>query len=147
MDTNIPPTGHHVNYRIRMDTNRGLPSFADWLRSQLRRREWSGADLARALDTPNGTVARWLRGERTPSPESCDRLGDVLHVDPDLVLTIAGHRPATEPIDADDPRARIIALVRRMSVDDEVRVKGLEEMIRVWVREDRDRKTTRGHLP
>lgn len=89
-------------------------TFAPWLRDQMRRREWNQTDLARRLDTHSSVISRWVRGERLPDTASCDRIADVFGLPVDDVLTLAGHRPATEPIKPDDPRTEFISLVKRI---------------------------------
>ena len=59
-------------------------------------------------------VNRWTRGERIPSPASCDLIADVLRLDLDVVLWQAGHRPQTRQVDPDDPTIEIIGLVERV---------------------------------
>lgn len=86
--------------------------FATWLRRQMDRREWSAADLARKLGVGNSTVAMWLRRERVPSPQSVDRVADVLRVDVDNLLSIAGHRPRVFDIDPDSPEAKLLPYIR-----------------------------------
>lgn len=77
-----------------METKSRRPAtFGAWLESQLLRREWSRSDFARRLGTRPATVSRWILGVRTPDPESCEKIADVLFVDVDEVLAIAGHRP------------------------------------------------------
>jgi transcriptional regulator with XRE-family HTH domain len=87
------------------------PAFGRWLTAQLRRREWNESDLARRMERTPSVVNRWARGERTPNPASCDLLADVLGIDRDLVLAVAGHRPEAEPIAEGDPRRRLHALI------------------------------------
>jgi len=70
-----------------------LPTFGAWIDSQLIRRQMSQADLARRLETSNSTVSNWIRGGRVPTPESCDKIADVLGLSVDDVLMAAGHRP------------------------------------------------------
>jgi transcriptional regulator with XRE-family HTH domain len=59
-------------------------------------------------------VSNWLRGRRRPDPESIDRIADVLNADVTMLMQLAGHLPATEPIDPDDPVERIAGKVRRL---------------------------------
>ena len=77
---------------------------------------WNAAELARRLQVPSGTISRWMTGERQPSSRSCDLLADVLGVDLDLVLTLAGHRPGPEMDAPDDQRAAIVALLERINL-------------------------------
>ena len=97
--------------------------FAAWLRRQLARRDWTQADFARAAGLPTGTVSRWVRGERVPTPLHADLIADVLGVDLDIVLAVAGHRPNVDP---DDPPeiADLIAMIRKTQMHPD-RVAGL----------------------
>jgi transcriptional regulator with XRE-family HTH domain len=113
--------------------------FETWVRQRLRQREWTQADLARKLGVPNSTVARWLNGKRRPTSESCDLIADVLGADLDQVLALTGHRPNFDAIPVDDPRATIIALVRRVNLDDQERFEHMLETLQRWIRQDRER--------
>jgi hypothetical protein len=61
----------------------------------------------------------WIAGTRVPDPSSIDRVADVLGVDLDLVLALAGHRPPDTELDPDDPAATVIALVKQVQWNDE----------------------------
>jgi transcriptional regulator with XRE-family HTH domain len=113
--------------------------FEDWLRRQLRRRDWTQSDLAKRLDASTGTISRWATGARLPEPESVERLADVFGVDVDLLLTLAGHRPATEPLKLDDPVTEIVALVKRVQWNEE-RVETARSILQRWLEFDRKRK-------
>lgn len=116
-------------------------AFSDWLNDQLRRREWSESDLARRIGTKPSVVNRWTRGERVPSTKSIDLIADVLSADFDSLLTLAGHRPTTEPLRPDDPAVRVIDLVKRLRNDPEF-LEDLEVMLRARI--DRRRAASRG---
>src|SRR5919112_753126 len=99
----VVPDGSVVNDNFQMEANRWQHErFVEWLRGQLRRRGWNAAELGRRLQVPSGTISRWMTGERQPSSRSCDLLADVLGVDLDLVLTLAGHRPEAAVHQPDD---------------------------------------------
>ena len=88
------------------------PSFIEWLREEMRRREWRQADFARAAGIDVSMVSRWLRGRR-PDPASLERVATALGMDLDALLTLAGHRPRM-PRD-DDPRvAALVAKIRQV---------------------------------
>jgi transcriptional regulator with XRE-family HTH domain len=91
----------------------GTESFSSWLRQQLRRHEWTQADLARKSGLSQGRISDWLNNKRRPSPASCDRLADALGVDLDDVLRRAGHRPGS-PVDDDPETAAVVATVRKI---------------------------------
>jgi transcriptional regulator with XRE-family HTH domain len=92
-------------------------SFSAWLRRRLLDKDWSQAEFARRVGASTGVVNSWYHGKRRPETESIDKIADVLGADVDLLLTLAGHRPATEPIDPDDPVERICGLLRRAKLD------------------------------
>ena len=127
-------------YHCQMETSHwNHERFATWVRGQLRRRGWTAAELARRLPAPSGTVSRWLSGERQPSPRSCDLLADVLGVDLDLVLTLAGHRPGSETDGPDGQRAAIIALLERIELTPD-RAAGLHGTLSSWLELDREQR-------
>ncbi len=101
------------------------------MQRELDRREWRQADLARRINASTGAVSQWVTGVRVPSPESCDRLADVLGADLDHVLALAGHRPAALLYEPDAERAAIIAAVRRVDLTPE-RVAVLRTLLEVW---------------
>lgn len=90
--------------------------LANWLREQLRIREWTQSDFARRLNVGTGTVSRWMQG-RPPDTSYCDLIADVLHADVDLVLSLAGHRPPVAPDALSDQRRELHALLDRIPLD------------------------------
>ena len=66
-----------------------------------------------------GAVSQWVNGSRIPDPKSVDRIADVLGVDLDTVLTLAGHRQHMGEPDPDDRPAAIAARLRRLKLSDE----------------------------
>lgn len=104
--------------------------FPAWFRDQLKRREWTYADFARKSGVGPSMVSFWARGERVPSPQSCDIIADVLLVDVDEVLSLAGHRP---PIASDDPPeiADLFAMIRKTEMHPD-RIAGLRSMLNAW---------------
>lgn len=93
-------------------------TFGTWLQWCLTQKEWSQADFARKLGTSPGVVNHWIHDERTPDPESCDKIADVLHESLDVVLAIAGHR--SDAYDRDSPvEAALISLIRKIQWNEE----------------------------
>jgi transcriptional regulator with XRE-family HTH domain len=89
------------------------PSYMEWIREEMRRREWRQADFARAAGIDVSMVSRWLHGRR-PDPASLERVAAALGADLDALLTLAGHRPRTSR--DDDPRvASLVAKVRQIT--------------------------------
>lgn len=115
--------------------------FAEWLTRQLRRREWSGADLSRRMGSGNSTVTMWLNGYRMPSPASAERLADVLGIDLDVVLAQAGHRPLEPDIDPESPEAVLLPLIRRINwTTDPRRLESVERDLRWFIDLDQREK-------
>jgi transcriptional regulator with XRE-family HTH domain len=115
--------------------------FASWMQNQLLRRQWNEADLTRRLQVSSGTVSRWMSGERRPSSLSCDLIADAFGVEPDLVLTLVGHRPATEALEPDDERSHLISLLKRVKLTPDRQI-GLERTLEGWL--ERDRRSCSG---
>jgi transcriptional regulator with XRE-family HTH domain len=113
--------------------------FGLWFKRQLRLRRWTQADFSHEFGFSAAGVSRWITGERVPTPESCERIAEAFGVDVDLVLTQAGHRPAVQPIDPDDPVIGIIGLVKRVEWNDE-RLAGLRAALIVYQEIDRKKR-------
>ena len=94
-------------------------------------RNWRGGCTYRAALSAAGCP-----GSVEPSSRSCDLLADVLGVDLDLVLTLAGHRPGPEAPEPDDQRADIIALLERITLTPD-RAAGLLGTLSSWLELDR----------
>lgn len=109
-----------VNNNMRMKPQITPPeTFGDWLRRELGRREWIGADLARRMGSSNGTVSNWLTGKRVPSPETVQRIAMVLGADSDYLLALAGHRQADPYYDPNSPEAKLLPFIRQIEWTDE----------------------------
>jgi transcriptional regulator with XRE-family HTH domain len=133
------PQDNPVNYSFQVEAEpASWPSeqFIAWVRQQLRRRHWNDAEFARQLGMPSGTISRWLTGERQPKTSSCDLIADVFGVDVDLVLTLAGHRPAPLSLQPDDPLMQLFALLKRATLTPD-RLAGLTGQVRAWIEFDR----------
>lgn len=102
--------------------------FHDWFKFELKRREMNQADFARRSGIAPSTVSSWATGDRVPDPESCDLIADVLLVDRDMVLALAGHRTLDEPLKANDPRRDIIAAIRQLDPSDPITLFWLETL-------------------
>jgi transcriptional regulator with XRE-family HTH domain len=112
--------------------------FADWLREELRRREWSQSDFARRADVYDSVVSKWLSGTR-PSVELVDRVADVLGADLVPLLVMTGYLPEGvlgQP-EADPERARLLAKLRRVQLTGE-RALLLDGLLDVMLRADRN---------
>jgi transcriptional regulator with XRE-family HTH domain len=83
------------------------------------------------MGVSSGAVSEWINGKRRPIPQTCIRLAEAFDVDPDTVLAIAGHRSATAPLD--DPKADLIALIRRADLSPET-IYAMSAMVREFMR-------------
>jgi len=117
-----------------------MSEFGAWLQRELDRRELRPADFARRADVNPSMVTRWMHGT-TPSPESCELIADVFGVNPDMVLTLAGHRPNIEDLDPDDPVVELQALVRRIQWQHhQPELKMIRAQLEMLRTEDRERR-------
>lgn len=83
-------------------------------------------------------VSRWVRDERVPRPDTIDHIADVLGVDVDYALTMAGHRPATFEVDPESPEGKLIPIIRRIHWTDE-RLYAVEHQLRFYLDLDEGR--------
>lgn len=71
-------------------------SLFDFLKTELRARDWSMTDLARKAGCSKQIVSQWLAEDEAerivPGTKSCQKLAAALGVDEDYVLALAGHR-------------------------------------------------------
>lgn len=115
--------------------------FGKWLREVLKQRGLSQTELARQMEKNKGVVGNWVRGDRLPSPESCDRLADVLLISLDRVLAEAGHRPPDIHIHPDSATAQLLPLIEKINWDaDPMRLEGLKFTLRGYLEMDRIQK-------
>lgn len=87
--------------------------WGQWLRSKLKDKGWTGADLRRAIEAGGGKLgitqtSRWINGEQRPSVKGAAMVADALGLDRREVWTVAGRYEALNDDDgpivvADDP--------------------------------------------
>lgn len=65
-------------------------SFPQWIETQMAKRGWRAADLARKSGVDNGTLSNVLNGVRGPGLTFCTRLADAFQVRHSIVLQEAG---------------------------------------------------------
>ena len=124
-------TGKRTGARVASDRD-----IASWMRRQLDRHDWSAADLARRTGISPSRISDWLRGKQTPSSASCLRLADAFNADADYVLALAGHRVSETPVPKEDPRAGLIAMIKRVRMTPD-RLASLEASLQAWLELDR----------
>lgn len=143
LTTGISRHEYHVNYRtLMMSTDRSRAEyFGKWLGGILRQRNITQTELARQMKKSKGTVGNWVRGERLPSPASCDQLADVLVLPLEHVLAEAGY-----PVTRSDPgpvtsEAQLVELVRRIDWDTlPGRYEAMLYQLESYLRVDRERR-------
>lgn len=93
------PTGSSnidINY-CQMESIR----FSEWLQNELKKRNWSKADLARNSHLSSGTIARIMNETRNPGPDVLKSISRALNIPTNIVFEIAGLLPknlGTPPI-------------------------------------------------
>jgi len=115
--------------------------FGRWLQRQLDRHDLNQSEFGRRAGVSSSTVNAWVRGERLPDPSSCDLIADALGYPVEVVMKIAGHLPDVEPVDIDNPVARLMA--QAQTVDwktDESREMIISDILRRWASQDRKRE-------
>lgn len=121
-----------------VDSEMATNEFGRWLQHQLDRRGWKQADLARKMPATTGTISHWITGKRIPDPASCDLIADVLGIDIDVVLGVAGHRPNVQALDPDSVEAELSGLVHRIAWTEE-RAATVRMILRQYIELDRKR--------
>jgi len=66
--------------------------FNDWLLSELRKKEWDQADLARASGLTTAAISKYIGG-RVPNSEALQKIAHALKLPPELVFEKAGLLP------------------------------------------------------
>ncbi len=86
----IAPPVSAVKYSFYMNNEQAdTGQFPEWLRRQIDRRGWSGAELGRRMDVPTGTVNNWLRGDRKLTDAGLiHRMATALNVHQDEILEL-----------------------------------------------------------
>ena len=86
--------------------------FSEWLEKELRQRDWSRSDLARAMGVDTAVVSNIMNGVRGIGTDSCRAISSALGVPQLEVYTRAG---LIEPVqNHDNESERLIALYRSL---------------------------------
>jgi len=112
--------------------------LAEWLRGQMRERDWIDADLARAIGVHSGMVSRWMAGA-IPAPHNCRKIAEAFGVDPAFIINLAMpvKRPAEDPV-----KIELKAMIDATNLEPDDRAESLRTLLRSWA--DKDRRLTRG---
>ncbi len=87
--------------------------FSEWLVDELKQREWSNADLAKAAGISRGSVTNIISGIRSPGTDICEAIARAFKIPPEVVYRHAGLLPpALEP---DEKRQELVHLFELMN--------------------------------
>lgn len=96
--------------------------WGKWLSGRLAAKQWSGADLRRAIESIGGSVgpsqiSRWVNGEQRPSLKGARLVADALGVSRGQAFEAAGHSEdigSTEspPVVVADPTEAFVEAIR-----------------------------------
>ena len=92
-----------------------METLVDFLESELARRSWRQADLARAAGVPDATIHHVLNGSRRAGPEVCNALARALDLPPERVFRLAGLLPPLPPAVEEEQEA--VRILRRLPPD------------------------------
>jgi transcriptional regulator with XRE-family HTH domain len=74
-----------------------VETFGGWLRPQVWQRGIGVNEFARMVGVRQSTVSEWFNTERSPRPQHCYRIAEVLGLDLNDVLRHAGHPTVLNP--------------------------------------------------
>lgn len=89
--------------------------FSDWLEKELKQRDWSRADLARAMCVDTAVVSNIMNGVRGVGTDSCRAISRALGVPQLEVFTRAGLIDRVQNHDYESER--LIALYRSLPAE------------------------------
>lgn len=88
-------------------------SFSEWLLLELKKREWSQADLARAAQVSRSAISEIISGRRQVGKDTANAIAEALKIPPEHVFRAAGILPS-QP-DADPWVEEMDAKLRQLS--------------------------------
>lgn len=94
-------------------------AFSDFLKAELRARDWNPRDLAMAARVSRQIAYDWANGVTIPTTTSCGKIAEALGLDLDRVLAEAEHRPAagSQP-EPTGPHAELAVIARVLPAND-----------------------------
>ena len=95
-------------------------TFGEWLDKQLIAHDWSMSKFGQLCGVSHVAVSRWVSGERTPEPESCERIAKVLGVPVEDIYRRAGY--SLSPTDLDANAETMLHLFRNLPESEQERV-------------------------
>ena len=72
-----------------------VESFRTWLLGELKKRDWTNAELARRSGLSEGGLGNVINGRRNPTPDTCRKIAKALKIPESEVFRRAGilHEP------------------------------------------------------
>ena len=89
-------------------------TFTAWLQDNMRRRNFSIRELARAANLSHSAISNVLNSVRNPGPDFCIAVAQALRVPPEDVFRRAGILP---PIPTDEEYRQLVELLPLLSTD------------------------------
>ena len=93
-----------------------MESFSRWIKTELEKRDWKPADLARNARIKDATLSRILSGSRNAGPSACNGIAQAFGLSPEVVFRRAGLLPLLPP--EVEEEQEVIAALRKMSPGD-----------------------------
>lgn len=93
-----------------------IPTFGEWLQSEMDTREWTQADIARHSGITTAQISRLVSGARGAGKQTCTAIAHALGYPPETVYRAAGLLPDVPQDDAWLERVR--ALASQLDEDD-----------------------------
>jgi transcriptional regulator with XRE-family HTH domain len=78
-----------------------MANFSNWLESELKQRNMTPAELARASGKAAAVISRVLNGERSAAPDTLEAIARALKLPPETVFRAAGLLP---PVSEDEAK-------------------------------------------
>lgn len=95
--------------------------FDEWLKEQLRARDWTYQALGRLVGVAHTTIGQWAKGNNKPDPSQLRELARVTDTNPIWLFRLVGYLPEEEPVDDAAVRPKVAAILRELeTLPDEV---------------------------
>jgi transcriptional regulator with XRE-family HTH domain len=101
---------------LALHTEGGLMTgLVKFLKTELARRNWRPADLARAAGVPDATISHILNGSRRAGPDLCNAFAHALDETPERIFRLAGLLPPMSPTVEEEREA--VAILRSLPAE------------------------------
>ncbi len=105
-----------------------METFTNWLETELNKRDWRIADLARKAGVDKGSLSRIFSGTRKPGPDICLAIAKALNLSDVMVFRQAGLLSSKSEM---GPEAEeLLHLFRQLGEHDKKRIL---QTARTWV--------------